>query len=60
MTDFNHAYSFAFEVVSNTKEGETVTGRDLRQTIINKLNNSTDDDIADCCGGAWDTYEVEE
>lgn len=56
---YSHAYSLGFEISSNQSDGEDVTGDQLRQAIINRLNKLTDAELAEACGAPFDTHEVE-
>lgn len=59
MTEFNHAYSFAFEVISKDEQGEDVTGKELRRALGRKLFLLTDEEVLECCDSPFDTFEVE-
>ena len=55
---YNHAYSFAFEVVSNDPDGEDVTGERLRDQLLARLNRLTDAEVSEACDCPWDSHEV--
>lgn len=57
---FNHAYSFAFEVISNDDRGEDVTADMLRSALMARLNRLDEDEMIEACGCPWDTFEQEE
>ena len=56
MTTFNHAYDFAFEVISQTENGEDVTPEMLRQACIERIKTISDREILEACG-LFDTFE---
>lgn len=57
---YNHAYSFGFTVLSNSKEADDVTGAQLRKAIIEGLAKRTDKEVLDNCDCPFDTYEEEQ
>lgn len=59
MPRFNHAFDFAFEVISNDEEAEDVTPAVLRAALIGRALNISDDEIMEACG-CFDTYKVED
>jgi hypothetical protein len=59
MTVFNHAFDFAFEVVSFDEYGEDVTPAMIRAELINRANNISDREIEEACG-RYDQYDYEE
>lgn len=59
MPRFNHAYDFAFEVVSDRADAEDVTPAMLRAALLERVNRLTDAELNEACG-FWDTYEIDE
>tara|TARA_R100001510_G_C7564958_1_gene143608 strand:+ start:94 stop:270 length:177 start_codon:yes stop_codon:yes gene_type:complete len=55
---FNHAYDFAFEVISKKEDGEDVTPVMLRQACLERITKISDQEIMEACG-LFDTFEVE-
>ena len=45
MPRFNHAYDFAFEVISNRDDAEDVTATMLRAALLERINRLTDDEL---------------
>ena len=56
---YNHAYDFAFEVISQKKNGDDVTPAMLREACIKRITNIDDIEIMQACG-LFDTYKIEE
>jgi hypothetical protein len=54
---FNHAYDFAFEVVSNKEDASDVTATMLREACINRINEICDEELLETCG-IYDTKET--
>ncbi|MDP1577974.1 MAG: hypothetical protein Q8L76_14655 [Cypionkella sp.] len=54
---FSHAFDFAFEVVSNRKDGTDVTAEMLRAALIQRVRRLTRDELREACG-CFDTAEV--
>jgi len=59
MPEFNHAYTFSFEVTSNHEEGEDLTGLDLRKALMARLDDLSDNDMLEACE-PFDTFEIED
>lgn len=57
MFKYNHAYDFAFEVLSNDPEAEDVTPAMLRDALLARVNRLTDDELREACG-RYDTMDV--
>ena len=55
---WNHAYDFAFEVVSQKEDGEDVTAAMLRQACVERIKSISDREILEACG-LFDSFEVE-
>ena len=55
---WNHAYDFAFEVVSQNEDGEDVTPAMLRQACIERIKRISDREILEACG-LFDSFEME-
>jgi hypothetical protein len=45
MPRFNHAYDFAFEVISDRDDAEDVTAHMLRAALLERINRLTDDEL---------------
>ena len=56
---FNHAYDFAFEVISQKEDGEDVTPTMLRQACIERIKGISDREILEACG-LFDTFKMED
>jgi hypothetical protein len=54
---FNHAYDFAFEVISEKENGEDVTPVMLRQACLERITKISDKEIMEACG-LFDTFEL--
>lgn len=53
---FNHAYDFAFEVVSQKEDASDVTATMLRFECAKRINSLCDDELLEACG-VFDTME---
>ena len=59
MSKFNHAYDFAFEVISNRDDAEDVTAPMLRAALLERINRLTDEEML--AAASWfDSYEEED
>lgn len=58
MSRYNHAYDFAFEVISNHKDAEDVTLQMIRSALLERANRISDEEIVQACGH-YDTFKVE-
>lgn len=56
MPRYNHAFDFAFEVISDREDGEDVTPAMLREALLKRVNNLSDQDLDEACG-LYDTHE---
>ena len=45
MPRFNHAYDFAFEVISDRDDAEDVTAHMLRAALLERINRLTDEEM---------------
>jgi|JRYH01.1.fsa_nt_gb hypothetical protein len=59
VAQFNHAYSFAFEVLSHNEDGEDVTPDMLRAALLARIQKLSDEDLAQACDAPWDTMPAE-
>jgi hypothetical protein len=60
MTKYNHAYTFGFEVPGSTDEtGEDVTGAQLREALLERVNRLSDEEMVEACEAPYDTFEEE-
>jgi len=59
MPRFNHAYDFAFEVISFDEYAEDVTPAMLRASLIERATRISDDEIMQACD-CFDTYTISE
>ena len=58
MSKFNHAYDFAFEVISDRDDAEDVTAPMLRAALLERINRLTDEEML--AAASWfDSYEEE-
>ena len=58
MPKFNHAYDFAFEVISERDDAEDVTAPMLRAALLERVNRLTDEELLEAA--SWfDSYEEE-
>lgn len=54
---FNHAFDFAFEVISDDEEAEDVTPAMLREALLKRVNTLSDRELVEACG-RYDTMEM--
>jgi len=62
MTQYNHALSLAFEVISNDEEGEDITIPMLKAALqkrVENIDSGGDLEWEQACLPPWDTYEME-
>lgn len=59
MPRFNHAYDFAFEVLSDDFYAKDVTPAMIRQALIERATRISDDEIMEACS-CYDTFQIEE
>lgn len=66
---YNHMFTIAFEVVSETDDASDVTANHLRAGLLNRINsldstlgvfNRIDGEWIEAVGAPCDTYEVDE
>lgn len=57
MKTFNHAYTIAFSIVSNHREGDDIVPQAFRHAVLNRLAALTDDELIEAVGMPFDTYE---
>jgi hypothetical protein len=57
MPKFNHAFDFAFEVITD-KPVDDVTPAMLRAALIERANRLSDAELDEACG-CFDSFEVE-
>lgn len=57
MKKFNHAYDFAFEVISARDDAEDVTAAMLRAALLERVNRLTDAELHEACGW-YDSFEM--
>jgi hypothetical protein len=56
MPKFNHAYDFAFEVISERDDAEDVTPAMIRAALLERVNRLTDEELISAA--SWfDSYE---
>jgi len=55
MPKFNHAYDFAFEVVSDRDDAEDVTAPMLRAALLERINRLTDEELLEAAS-RFDSY----
>ena len=53
---YNHAYDFAFEVISAKEDASDVTGEMLRTACIERITRLPTDELLEACG-RFDTHE---
>lgn len=53
---FNHAFDFAFEVVSNNEYASDVTSAMIREALLKRAINISDKEMVEAAGHL-DTYE---
>lgn len=59
MPRFNHAYDFAFEVISDRDDAEDVTAPMLRAALLERISRLTDEEML--AAASWfDSYEEED
>lgn len=55
---YNHAYTIAFEVSGSTdRDGEDVTGEQLRKALLRRIAMIPDSELIEACGAPYDTME---
>lgn len=59
MKKYNHAFDFAFTLIHSDKTGEQVTAQEFRTAILRRLAALTDDELVECCGAPFDSFEYE-
>ncbi len=59
MSQWNHAFDFAFEVISNDEYASDVTGADLRAALKARVDSLSDADLVDACS-PYDSFKKEE
>lgn len=52
---FNHAYTIAFEVLSDDENGEDVSAAKLRRALRKRLRELNDKEMIEACGAPFDT-----
>jgi hypothetical protein len=58
MPRYNHAFGFGFSLTT-VRDGENVTGAELRAAILQRLADLGDDaQLLEACGAPMDTYEM--
>lgn len=57
MTKYNHAYDFAFEVISEHEEGADITPAMLRAALLKRASELSDAELEEACG-RYDTHKV--
>lgn len=55
---FNHAFTIAFSLEVVDPTGERITAAEFRRAILLQLATLTDDELCECIGAPFDTYEV--
>lgn len=56
MKTYNHAFDFAFEVISATPDGSDVTPAMLRVALVARASRITDEELRDACN-RFDTMD---
>jgi len=56
MPKFNHAYDFAFEVISERDDAEDVTPAMIRAALLERVNRLTDEELISAASW-YDSYE---
>jgi hypothetical protein len=56
MPKFNHAYDFAFEVISERDDAEDVTPAMIRAALLERVNRLTDEELINAASW-YDSYE---
>ena len=57
MKYYNHAFDIAFSLTSKCPTGDTVTGVQLREAIVQSLLSLTDEELVEVAGLPFDSYE---
>jgi len=57
-TKYNHAFDFAFEVVSEHENPDDVSASELRRALVARAISLDDDEMLEACGH-FDTYDIE-
>lgn len=58
MARYNHAYDFAFELVSEDEEANDVTPAMLRVALLKRISNLSDRELNEACD-RFDTFKDE-
>ena len=58
MPKYNHAYTFAFSLLSDHESGDDVTAAQVRAAIIERLQKMEDGELLENLGYPFDTYEL--
>ena len=60
MTRYSHAYTIAFEIISNKEDASDVTALDLLQSLYERGQECVrQGEMHEACGDPFDTQEVE-
>lgn len=57
MAKFNHAFDFAFEVISDDFYAKDVTPAMLRAALLERANRLSDEGLMEACD-CYDTYKM--
>jgi len=53
---YNHAFTIAFEVKSSNPHGEDLTGGELREALLRRVNELSDEEFVEACDAPFDSY----
>lgn len=58
MQSFTHMFDFTFEVANQPEDGEKITGSDIREALLKRVNSLSDEELVSTLGGPRDTYTI--
>lgn len=59
MSQWNHAFDFAFEVISDDEDPSDVKGADLRAALKARIDSLSDTDLVNVCN-PFDSFKTED
>ena len=59
MKKYNHAYSISFSLVNTSEDGEKTKPSEVREALLKRLASIDDNELMECVGYPYDTYEEE-
>ena len=56
---YSHAFTFAFEADSHREDAADLSGAELRDRLLERLNRLSDSEVVDTCGDPFGTCEID-